>query len=106
MQKNYTEKDWRLFRKLIPEWQEHFIDKLNKEYIEILSKNDTPSTIFWNLHNKIKEDKKNQGVLIEMKRSTMIENIVSLINNEVISFDELKDFSDLFKETVKLYLNI
>lgn len=106
MQKNYTEKDWQLFRKLIPEWQEHFIDKLNEKYKEMLSKNDNPSTKFWNLYNEIKKDKKNPGILIEMKRSIMIENIVSLINNEVISFDELNDFSDLLKETVKLYLNI
>lgn len=106
MQKNYTEKDWQLFRKLIPEWQENFIDKLNEKYKEILSKNDNPSTIFWNLYNEIKEDKKNPGVLIEMKRSMMIENIISLINNEVVSFDDLTDFSDLLKETIKLYLNI
>ena len=32
-----SEEDWKLFRKKIPEWQESYMDKLNKEYIEILN---------------------------------------------------------------------
>ena len=30
------ESDWKLLRKLVPGWQERYMDKLNKEYIEIL----------------------------------------------------------------------
>ena len=35
MQYDYTEKNWKLFRKKIIKWQEAYIDKLNKEYIKI-----------------------------------------------------------------------
>lgn len=33
-----NEKDWKLFRKKLPEWQEKYIDRLCNEYIKILIK--------------------------------------------------------------------
>ena len=32
----FSEKDWKIFRSKIAGWQEAYMDKLNKEYIEIL----------------------------------------------------------------------
>lgn len=32
-----NEKDWKLFRNKIAGWQDAYIDKLNKEYINLLS---------------------------------------------------------------------
>ena len=31
----FSEKDWKIFRSKIAGWQEAYMDKLNKEYIEI-----------------------------------------------------------------------
>ena len=31
------EKDWKQFRKMLPEWQEAYMERLTKEYIELLS---------------------------------------------------------------------
>ena len=42
----FSEKDWKLFRSKIAEWQEAYMDKLNKEYIEILSEKGNPSEKF------------------------------------------------------------
>ena len=36
-----SKKDWKLFRERIPEWQEHYMEKLVKEYIELLSSSQT-----------------------------------------------------------------
>ena len=33
----FTKKDWALFREKIVEWQETYMDKLNKEYIDLLN---------------------------------------------------------------------
>ena len=33
----FSEKDWKLFRSKIAGWQEAYMDKLNKEYMAILS---------------------------------------------------------------------
>lgn len=41
----------------------------------------------------IKQDKKPPGVIIDMRRSTAINNIVNLVLDEVISLDDLEEFS-------------
>ena len=33
----FTEADWKLFRKKLPEWQENYMGKLIKEYAAILA---------------------------------------------------------------------
>lgn len=43
----FSEKDWKIFRSKIAGWQEAYMDKLNKEYIEILSRDGKPSEKFW-----------------------------------------------------------
>ena len=31
-----NERDWKLFRKYLPDWQENYMEKLIKDYIEFL----------------------------------------------------------------------
>ncbi len=101
-----SEKDWKLFRAKLPDWQEECMQKLNKKYIEILSSDENPSEKFWELEKRIKQDKRRTGVVCEVKRSLLFENLVSLINEEVITFDDLSDFSKDLKEAVKYVLDI
>lgn len=95
-----TEHDWKLFRKKIPDWQETYMERLVKEYILLLQSDKADSSKFWELEKRIKQDQKSPGVIIEMRRSTAINNIVSLVVDEVISLDDLEEFSDDLKETV------
>ena len=99
-EQRFTERDWRLFKNKIPDWQESYMDKLNKEYIELLSEDANPSEKFWKLDKRIKEDRKKTGVQLEMSRSKLISNIISLINDGAISYEALEEFSDELKETV------
>ena len=99
-ERGFSEKDWKLFRKKIPDWQEAFMDRINKEYIKILSEDANPSDKFWRLDERIKEDRRKTGVSADMRRSTMLYNIISLINEGAITFKDLEEFSDELKETV------
>ena len=103
---SYKESDWKLFRKLIPVWQERYITKLNKEYIGILIQDKNASTIFWELNDRIKKDQNNPGVIIKMSRSLLVENLISLIKHNVITLDELNDFSEETKESIQMWLNL
>lgn len=38
---------------------------------------------------------------MDMRRSLLIENLISLIEDNVITFDELNDFSDEIKKNIK-----
>ena len=75
--------------------------RLCDEYIELLSGDGDPSEKFWQLDKRIRSDKRNPGVQIEMTRTNFIYNIISLISNDVISMKDLEDFSDELKETVR-----
>lgn len=99
----FTKKDWALFREKIADWQEAYMDKLNKEYIELLSGEGRPSEKFWTLEERIRNDKKDTGVQLKMSRSNCIPNIISLLNEEVITMEDLDEFSDELKETILMY---
>ena len=99
----FTKKDWALFREKISDWQEAYMNKLNKEYIELLSGEGRPSEKFWTLEERIRNDKKDTGVQLKMSRSNFITNIISLLNEEVITMEDLDEFSDELKETILMY---
>ena len=95
-----SKSDWQYFRSKTVEWQEAYMDKLIKEYAALLSENKYSSEKFWELERRINEDKHKSGVMLEMRRSAMIHNLIALINDGVISPDDLDGFSDEVKETV------
>lgn len=104
-EQRFTKRDWTLFKNKIADWQELYMDRLNKEYIELLSEDTNPSEKFWRLDKRIKEDRKKTGVQLEMSRLNLINNIISLINDGAISFENLEEFSDELKETVNVFID-
>jgi len=95
------EQDWKLFRKKLPLWQEAYMDKLNQEYIRLLSGEGLASEKFWELEKRIRMDKKSVGVVADMSRSQMYSNLLSLLVNEIIQEDDLDGFSEELSETIK-----
>ena len=65
----FKESDWKLLRKRIVDWQENYMDRLNKEYIALLSEERNASSKFWELADRIKKDQKNTGVVAQLSRS-------------------------------------
>ena len=104
MIKEISENDWKLFREKLTTWQDTYIDKLNQEYIEILSSSNNPADKFWELEKRINTDKHKTCVACDTRRSKMVEKIISLITEGVIGIDDLAEFSDNLKSTVNLYL--
>lgn len=77
------------------------MDKLNKEYIELLTDDGRLSEKFWALEERIRNDKKDTGIQLRMSRSNCIYNIVSLLNEGAITMENLEKFSDELKERVR-----
>lgn len=101
----FSERDWKLFCCKIAGWQEAYMDKLNKEYMTILSGKGNASEKFWNLEKGIKEDKKDCGVQCEMSRSNQFYIMLELLNEGAITINDLEDFSEDLKETMKHFFN-
>ena len=99
-----SKSDWKLFRTHIAKWQENYMERLIQEYVELLSGEENASEKFWKLEERIKRDKKHPGVLIELTKSNMIYDIVSLINLGVITTSDLDEFSEELKEGVNFLL--
>ena len=101
-----NESDWKLYRSRIADWQEAFMEKLLNEYMTIINDKKLPSERYWDLHDKIKEDSTKTGVIARNARSSMIHNILNLLQEGAITYEDLDGFSDELIERVKfLYEN-
>ena len=101
------EKDWKLFRKLLPGWQEAYMERLVEEYKELLNSEMLASEKFWELDKRIKKHKQHTGVLAKyVKRSNMLQHITNLIYEEAITKDDLADFSEDLRDAVNTWLRV
>ena len=101
---NVKEADWRLFRSRLPIWQEAYMERLNREYIALLSGTGSASEKFWELERRMREDKRRGGVVMRMSRSDMELNLLSLLSDGVISTAELDGFSEELREKLAFVL--
>ena len=97
-----SKSDWRLYRKKVSGWQENYMERLIKDYITYLSSDERASTKFWEMEKRIKADKKTPGVCIELNKRNMIFDLVRFLQDGVIIFDDLDEFSDELRENVRL----
>ena len=76
--------DWKLLREKLPGWQEAYMERLNNEYVALLTSNEKASDKFWALDERIKQDRRRPGVILEMSKSNAVWNIIRLIRDGVI----------------------
>ena len=100
-----SKSDWKLFQNKVPQWQEHYMEELCREYIKLLRSPGNASDHFWELEKRIKLDKKNPGVLLELRKSDAIWDIAIFVKNKIITMDDLDGFSDELKEAVSMILS-
>lgn len=99
-----SKQDWKLFRERLPEWQEHYMERLAKEYIDLLNAPGNASDHFWELEKRISQDKKHPGVILAVRKSNAIWDIALYVRDKVITMDGLAGFSDDLLNAVKLIL--
>ncbi len=96
-----SKQDWVLFRQKIGEWQEAYMGKLLREYSELMQREALASERFWELEKRIKNDKRSRGVVLEIRKQNVIYDLVAMILDGIIAFDDLEDFSDELKDAVR-----
>ena len=97
-----SKKDWTLYREKVPGWQENYMERLIEDYVSYLSSTEPASTKFWTMEKRMKQDKKTPGVCIEISKGNMIFDLVRFLQDEVIVFSDLDEFSEKLRETVRL----
>ena len=98
MQIKVNESDWKLFRSRMADWQEAYMDRLNQEYIALLSSAGDASDKFWELEKRINRDKQRVRVVAQLSRSNMYMNILALLSDGAIGLDDLDGFSEDLRE--------
>ena len=88
-----TKSDWKLFRERLPGWQEKYMERLVEEYIEYLQSDAPASTKFWEMEKRIKQDKRRPGVRLTLEKKNVDFDLLHLINDGVIAFEDLDGFS-------------
>ena len=101
----FEEKDWKLFREKLPEWQEAYTERLIKEYTELLAGDEAASDKFWALDKRIRADRQRLGVRVnEVTRSKLQNILTGLIIENVITEDDLQDFSEELRESTSQWI--
>ena len=101
-----SKRDWKIFREKLAIWQENYMACLIREYIALLSDDDKiASNRFWELDSQIKNDRRHPGVILNVRKSEAVYDIVQLIRLGVITYDDLADFSEDLQQAVKLILD-
>ena len=98
--RDISKADWKLFRERIGEWQEAYMAKLNREYVTLLTGDGHASEKFWALKERIRKDKNTPGVRLELKKSEVDWNLITLMRDGVITAEGLDGFSEELKEYV------
>ena len=106
MEEYNIESDWKIFKTNIGRWQENYINSLLFEYKRIIDSPQVPSERYWQLYEKIKNDKRKPGVIIESSKSLLLDNLAMLLHDGVITLDDLSQFSEETQNRVKLYCGI
>ncbi len=97
--------DWKLFREKLPGWQETYMERLCKEYVALLTGDQKGSERFWALEERIKKDRKAPGVILSVSKGDMLIDLVRLVQDGVISVDDLSDFSEDVRERVQFMVS-
>ena len=99
------EKDWKVFREKLPEWQEAYMERLIKEYAELLNSDKAASEKFWALDKRIRADRQSFGVRVNEESGSKLKNILTgLIIEHVISLEDLQDFSEELRESTSRWI--
>ncbi|MBQ6782131.1 MAG: hypothetical protein IJP62_13035 [Treponema sp.] len=96
------ESDWKLFRVKIVEWQERYIEKVNKKIAKILTDEKiSAAERFWKAEKVIYREKKSACVIVDMRRSTFKLNLLRLLKEKAITLEDLSDFSTELQEEIR-----
>ena len=97
---NVKESDWKLFRKLLPKWQERFMERLLGGYTKLIAGQGLASDRFWKLQGRLQKDIRKVGVRANIRRSVMVMNLRSLLHEGAIAKDDLNGFSDELRQSL------
>ncbi len=106
MKSEHNESDWKRFRKIAPELRERYLEKKNKELLQILiDSGKTPTEQFWDTFEEMKKEKRIlEECLDGHSRSNQFFFMVSMCNYGMMKEEDLDGFSEELKSSLDGYI--
>ena len=82
------------------------MERLTEKYMKMLGGDEPASVKFWKLDEWIREDKRKPGVQLELKKSEVAWDLAKLINDKVITFEDISEFSEDMQQWVQQLTNV
>lgn len=88
--------DWKTFRNSLGEWRERYLERTNRELIDLLDEeSDTPTERFWAAKERAEEEAR---ILVDcfdnVSKSKMVMHLALMYGNGIIELSDLDRFSD------------
>ncbi len=100
MIREIDEEDWRLFKERMPLWRERQMEKMVRNYQQILSSDKTAEEKFFKLQRRMEKDSWCVIFSVEMSRSKVNINIMELLTAGIITVDDLEGFTPGLKKKI------
>jgi len=96
------EKDWKIFRKRVPQWRERYLEEQNLRIAALfVDEKKTPTDRFWEAE---KETKAVARILVKCldghSRSNMEMHLLLMLRHRMIGNEDLAEFSGELKERI------
>ena len=101
-----NESDWKKFRKLLPDWQRRYMERLVADYLRMLQSEIPVDDRFWKLEKRVRQDARKTAVCCDMRRSLMYENLAKLLAEKAITLEELSVFSEETLRAVRFWAGL
>jgi len=100
------EKDWKHFSTQAPIWRERFLAARNAELAkQLVDAARTPTECFWDVEEQIRKNARTlRDCLDGHSRSRMIEYLLRMLAQNMITADDLGGFSPELQERLKIVL--
>lgn len=104
MVRQMDENDWVLFKTRMPLWRERHLEKLLNRYEEIIEGDESAEERFYTLQKRIDKDSWCALFSVEMSRSKVLINLMRLLNERIITIEDLDGFTPGLRENVMAFM--
>ena len=89
----FIESDWKIYRERRSVWIENFMDRICKQYIDLLASGASATERIKTLYSSLQKDTGKIDIVVRDSRTYMKQNIRHLLEEDVISLKDLEGFS-------------
>ncbi|MBR5090454.1 MAG: multidrug transporter [Ruminiclostridium sp.] len=94
----FIESDWKIYRELRSVWIENYMERLCKKYSDLLASDTSATDRIQELYDSLQKATRKTDIIVRDSRTYMKQNICYLLEEGVITLNDLEGFSHELQE--------